>query len=150
MVSWGEFADEAPEIARFGRERLANRVGYLGTIRADGSPRVHPVTPIISGEQLFLFMEPTSPKGRDIERDGRYSLHCGVEDDSGGEGEFYVRGRARRSDDPAARREAVGASGYTPKDRYILFVLDIDYAFMNIYDEDGQPTVRRWQHQTDH
>jgi hypothetical protein len=30
----GEFADEAPELARFGRERLANRVGYLGTIRA--------------------------------------------------------------------------------------------------------------------
>jgi hypothetical protein len=150
MVSWGEFTDEAPELARFGRERLANRVGYLGTIRADGSPRVHPVTPIISSNRLFLFMEPASPKGKDIERDGCYSLHCGVEDDSGGEGEFYVRGRARRSDDPAARQEAISAAGYTPKDHYILFVLDVDYAFMNIYDEDGQPTVRRWQHQTDH
>jgi hypothetical protein len=37
-------------------------VAYLGTLRADGSPRVNPVTPIV-GEQLFLFMEPTSLKG---------------------------------------------------------------------------------------
>jgi hypothetical protein len=60
-----------------------------------------------------------------------------------------VRGRAKLDDDPAARQGAIGAAGYTPKDRYILFVLDIDTAFMNVYDEDNQPTVRRWQQQTD-
>jgi hypothetical protein len=119
-------------------------VAYLGTIRADGSPRVHPVTPILSGERLFLFMEPTSPKGKDIERDGRYTLHCGVEDDSGGGGEFYVRGRAARSGDPALRREAVEAASYPPQDHYLLFVLDVDFAFMNVY-ENGEPNVRRWQ-----
>jgi hypothetical protein len=144
-MSWKAFTQDAPDMARFGLKRLANRVGYLGTIRPDGGPRVHPVTPIVSGERLFLFMEPASPKGRDIERDGRYVLHCGVEDDSGGGGEFYVRGTAARSDDPALRQEAVDAAKYAPQDRYILFILSIDFAFMNVYDENGQPQVQRWQ-----
>jgi hypothetical protein len=57
------------------------------------------VTPII-GEQLFLFMEPTSPKGQDLQRDPRDTLPCAVEDSSGGEGEFYVRGQTILSCEP--------------------------------------------------
>jgi hypothetical protein len=105
MTSWAEFARQVPELAAFGEARFRSGVAYLGTVRADGSPRVHPVTPIL-GEQLFLFMEPTSPKGKDVLRDARYTLHCAVEDSSGGEGEFYVRGRAMRIDDPAVRAQA--------------------------------------------
>ncbi|MCA9947698.1 MAG: hypothetical protein KC449_29660, partial [Anaerolineales bacterium] len=63
MAGWAVFSKQAPELAAFGSKRLGDdRVAYLGTVRADGGPRVHPVTPIL-GEQLFLFMEPTSPKG---------------------------------------------------------------------------------------
>jgi hypothetical protein len=93
MASWLEFSRQAPDIAALGEARFRSGVAYLGTLRADGGPRVHPVTPII-GEQLFLFMEPTSPKGKDLRRDGRYTLHCSVADADGGEGEFYVRGQA--------------------------------------------------------
>lgn len=143
MTSWNTFAQQAPELAAFGRARFQSGVGYLGTVRADGSPRVHPVTPII-GEQLYLFMEPTSPKGKDLQRDSRYTLHCSVADSSGGSGEFYVRGRATRSDDPQIREQAIQASSYTPQDRYILFVFSVESAFMNTY-ENGQPTPRRWQ-----
>jgi hypothetical protein len=142
MISWKEFAQQAPELAAFGEARFASRVAYLGTLRADGSPRVHPVTPII-GAQLFLFMEPTSPKGRDLERDPRYTLHCSVADASGGEGEFYVRGQAVRTDDPLMRDQAVRASSYAPKDRYILFTFTVDFAFMNTY-ADGTSQTRRW------
>ncbi|HEX3050658.1 MAG TPA: pyridoxamine 5'-phosphate oxidase family protein, partial [Aggregatilineaceae bacterium] len=78
MSSWKEFTQQAPELAAFGRTRLQSGVAYLGTLRADGGPRVHPVTPIL-GEELFLFMEPTSPKGKDLQRDPRYTLHCSVE-----------------------------------------------------------------------
>src|SRR6185503_3217403 len=99
MTGWAEFAKQAPELAAFGEARFRSGVAYLGTLRADGSPRVHPVTPII-GEQLFLFMEPTSPKGKDLQRDARYTLHCAVENSSGGEGEFYITGRATFSTDP--------------------------------------------------
>lgn len=30
------------------------------------------------GEELFLFMEPTSPKGKDLQRDPRYTLRYWV------------------------------------------------------------------------
>ena len=143
MASWAEFAQQAPELAAFGEARFRGGVAYLGTLRADGSPRVHPVTPII-GEQLFLFMEPTSPKGKDLLRDSRYTLHCAVEDSSGGEGEFYVRGRAVRTDDPDVRAQAVQASPYAPQDRYILFVLTLEHAFMNTY-VGSKTNIRRWQ-----
>ncbi len=101
MTSWKNFTEQAPELAAFGKTRFQRTVAYLGTLRADGGPRVHPVTPII-GEQLFLFMEPTSPKRNDLLRDPRFTLHCGVEDNSGGGGEFDVRGRATLNDDPLA------------------------------------------------
>jgi hypothetical protein len=143
MTTWTEFAQHAPDFAEFGKARFQSRVAYLGTLRADGSPRVHPVTPII-GEQLFLFMEPTSPKGKDLQRDARYTLHCAVEDSSGGGGEFYVRGRAILTADPLVREQAVRASSYVPQDRYILFTLAVEFAFMNTY-ADGKPTPRRWQ-----
>jgi hypothetical protein len=143
MTSWAEFAKQAPDLAAFGETRFRSGVAYLGTIRPDGGPRVHPVTPII-GEQLFLFMEPTSPKGRDLERDGRYSLHCAVEDSSGGNGEFYVRGTATLTSDPQVREQAVRASSYVPQPQYILFTLSVEFAFMNRYVE-GKPNIRRWQ-----
>jgi hypothetical protein len=142
MASWKEFAQQAPELAAFGKARFGSGVAYLGTLRSDGSPRVHPVTPIIGG-QLFLFMEPTSPKGKDLQRDGRYSLHCSVEDSNGGGGEFYVRGRATLIDDPLLREQAVRASSYAPKDRYIAFMFSIESAFMNRY-VDGAPNPTWW------
>ena len=142
MTSWQEFAQQVPELAAFGEGRFDSGVAYLGTLRADGSPRVHPVTPII-GEQLFLFMEPTSPKGKDLQRDARYTLHCAVEDSDGGKGEFYVRGHAIATDDPLVRDQAVQASPYAPQDRYILFTLTVEFAFMNTY-VDGEPNSRRW------
>lgn len=143
MTSWTEFAKQAPEFAAFGETRFRSEVAYLGTLRPDGSPRVHPVTPII-GEHLFLFMEPTSPKGKDLQRDARYALHCSVEDSGGGGGEFYVRGRGTLTDDPVMREQAVRAAAYAPQNRYILFILTVEFAFMNNY-IDGNPNVRRWQ-----
>ncbi len=143
MITWAEFANQAPDFAAFGKSRFGSEVAYLGTIREDGGPRVHPVTPIV-GDHLFLFMEPTSPKGKDLERDPRYTLHCSVENSGGGGGEFYVRGNAVLSVDPKVREQAIQASSYKPADRYILFVLTVEFAFMNIYAE-GKAVTHRWQ-----
>lgn len=143
MTTWQIFARQAPELAAFGEARFRKGVAYLGTLRTDGSPRVHPVTPII-GEQLYLFMEPTSPKGQDLQRDGRYMLHCSVEDSSGGGGEFYVRGRATLIGDPLIREQAMRASSYIPQEHYILFVFTIEFAFMNTY-TGGKSNSQRWQ-----
>jgi len=79
-MSWKALRMGAPELAEFGEQRFAGGVAYLATVKSDGAPRVHPVTPIVAPDRLFLFMEPTSPKGHDLRRDGRYALHCAVDD----------------------------------------------------------------------
>ena len=145
MASWMEFAQQAPQLAAFGLSRFQSGVAYLGTVRPDGGPRVHPVTPIIAAE-LFLFMEPGSPKGQDLKRDPRFVLHCAVEDSSGGGGEFYVRGQGLLSGDATLREQAVRASSYAPQDHYILFVFSIEFAFMNRYVEGGSDSLR-WPEQ---
>lgn len=115
----------------------------MATVRKSGAPRVHPVTPIIA-DSLFLFMEPTSPKGRDLQRDGRYALHCGVEDTSGGAGEFVVEGSAHLVDDVGVRSRAEAVASYSPAARYILFELEVDAVMGSVYTGDG-PVRQRWR-----
>jgi hypothetical protein len=143
MATWADFAEAAPELAAFGADRLKQGVAFLATVRPDGSPRVHPVTPILGEGRLFLFMEPTSPKGADLRRDGRYMIHSLITDTEGTAGEFLVRGRAVAIDDPAVRAIAAGAASYQPDDRYVLFELGVDGALSTVYDQ-GRPVRRRW------
>ena len=144
-MSWKDLENARPELAAFGVERFRRfDVAYLATIRKDGSPRVHPVTPIIGQGRLFLFMEPTSPKGYDLRRDGRYALHCSVSNSSGESGEFFISGHATSIDNPATRRLAAELATYTPADRYVLYELDVDSASSTFY-TDGQPVRQHWQ-----
>lgn len=143
-MSWRSLEVQQPELAAFGVERLNGKVAYLATIRKDGSPRVHPMTPIIGDGHLFVFMEPTSPKGHDLERDGRYAIHCAVSDNSGASGEFVVAGQARLIHDPELRALAVRLSSYVPADRYILFEFDVTSAASTIYPGD-QPVRQNWK-----
>jgi hypothetical protein len=128
-------------------QRFRKRVAYLATIRKDGSPRVHPVTPIVGEGRLFVFMEPTSPKGFDLRRDGRYALHSGVEDAEGSGGEFAISGRAALVEDAETRQVAVRSASYQPADRYILFELGVEQAASTHYGEDG-PIRTRWSSNT--
>jgi hypothetical protein len=145
MTTWAEFAAAAPELAAFGEGRFREaEVAYVATVRADGSPRVHPVTPIIGEGRLFLFMEPTSPKGRDLRRDGRYSIHSLVTDQHGNPGEFQISGLAKPVDDAAARVVAADAASYEPAERYVLFELGVEEAASTVY-ERGEPMRRRWR-----
>jgi hypothetical protein len=144
---WDEFATAAPELAAFGAKRLETKVAYLATVRRDGSPRVHPVSPFVACGHLFVYMEPTSPKGHDLRRDGRYSLHCSVADIEGGEGEFFISGRATLSDDPKLRETAFAAAkevGFSPKDRYILFELNVESCLATTY-QTAEPVRIRWK-----
>jgi general stress protein 26 len=70
-MTWSKLESRSTEIAEFAKARLHNKVAYLATVRKDGSPRVHPFTPIIGEGHFFVFMEPNSPKGNDLRRDGR-------------------------------------------------------------------------------
>lgn len=96
MVSWSEFDASAPKLPTFGLARFREiDVSYMATVDSDGAPRLHPVTPIIGSGRLFVFMEPTSPKGDDLQRGSRHAIHFSVGGPDGGSGEFYIRGRRR-------------------------------------------------------
>ncbi len=99
MLTWGAFAAAEPELAARGRSRLYEfgvGLGFLGTVRADGGPRVHPVCPILTDDGLYLFLV-ASPKRSDLHRDPRYALHTFPAPDN--EDAFYLTGVAEpRSD----------------------------------------------------
>jgi hypothetical protein len=144
VSTWGEFRAEHPSLAAFGAERLGHAPAYLATVRADGAPRVHPVTPVIGDDHLFVFMEPTSPKGRDLRERGGYALHSAVPDMEGTGGEFHVSGTATLIDDPETRTLAVASATYAPAERYILFELHVAEARCNGYGDVTLPSPERW------
>jgi hypothetical protein len=144
-MSWQALSDAAPELAAFGAERLHDRVAYLATVRADGSPRVHPVRPVVTADRLFVFTEAASPKVRDLEHDGRYALHCIATSDQPWDlREFAVDGVARRVTDDETRSLANAGSAFPRDERFLLFELGISAASSTVYGNDGRPHRERW------
>lgn len=77
MAAWREFEAAEPELAASGRRLIeSHQIAYLATVRADGAPRLHPVSPQIIDGALYVCTPRSSPKARDQLRDGRYVLHC--------------------------------------------------------------------------
>lgn len=144
MITWSEFNTREPELAAFGAQRLSSPVAYLATIRRSGAPRVHPVTPIITTAGLYVFMEPTSPKGTDLRERRHYALHSSVPDNHGTGGEFFVSGDGRPVDDAAIRLQVVEAASYDPAEHYVLFELLLSEARCNGYGDVPLPPRRRW------
>jgi hypothetical protein len=143
-TTWGSFAAAEPALAAFAQERLLARPAYLATIQETGAPRVHPVTPIFTADGLYLFMEPTSPKGDDLRQRGWFALHNGVPDDQGAGGEASVSGMGHLVDDPAVRATVAGAASYEPADRYVLFELRPTEVRCKGYGDVTLPEPRRW------
>ncbi|HEX6147610.1 MAG TPA: pyridoxamine 5'-phosphate oxidase [Acidimicrobiia bacterium] len=143
-LTWGEFAKREPELALFGAGRLSAAPAYLATVRRSGAPRVHPVTPIFTAAGLFLFMEPTSPKGRDLRERGWFALHSGVPDNAGSGGEFNASGRGLPVDEPDRWSQVAEAASYTPADRYVLFELQLSEARCHGYGDVPLPSTRTW------
>ena len=144
MVTWQGFETESAELAAFGRERLDRRVSFLATIRGDGGPRVHPVTPWIFDGHLYVRMFDTSPKVADLTRDPRYAMHSMMDNDDGIGGEVALRGRARPEPDPAAIEAAFSAvSDFTDRP-LVLFEFLIDEVGTTTYTGD-QTERRRWR-----
>ncbi|MDG4816359.1 MULTISPECIES: pyridoxamine 5'-phosphate oxidase family protein [unclassified Micromonospora] len=130
MASWSEFAADEPRLAdgiRHLMQQYGPGFGYLATVRADGGPRVHPVSPVITDEGLFCFVV-DSPKRRDLERDGRYALHSFPPEDS--DDEAYVAGHARPVTDQArvARLAEIGRAA--PQVDWRLFEFTVDVAML--------------------
>src|SRR5262249_18710673 len=92
MVTWKQFEESNPSLAAAGRKLLYQHgvgLGYIATVRKDGGPRVHPFCPILTEGRLFGLIA-SSPKQRDLLRDGRYALHSFPAQDR--DDEFYCTG----------------------------------------------------------
>ncbi|SCL38507.1 Pyridoxamine 5'-phosphate oxidase [Micromonospora pallida] len=153
MASWSEFAADEPRLAdaiRLLMQQYGPGFGYLATVRADGGPRVHPVSPVITDEGLFCFVV-DSPKRRDLERDGRYALHSFPPEES--DDEAYVAGHARPVTDQA--RVARLAESFRAESRadWRLFEFTVDVAMLARHQRGGmgdlgvghgRPAVQVW------
>jgi hypothetical protein len=107
-MRWADFAGACPEIAdpaleRFRRQELC----MVGTLRADGSPRISPCELDFAAGELILGMMWQSRKALDLLRDPRCVLHTCTTDRMGTEGDAKLYGRAVDIRDPALR-EAYG------------------------------------------
>lgn len=142
-MSWKEFEEDSPELASLGIEKLNRNIAYLAMNKKDGSPRIHPVTPFIRNGMLFIFTEPSSPKIRDLRRDGRYALHCSISRE-GPLIEHLVSGRAEQISDPVVRAESIAASPVVV-DSYALFVFQVQRVLVVEYDEEKIKVVRHWK-----
>lgn len=151
MASWSEFAADEPRLAdeiRRLMQQYGPGFGYLATVRADGGPRVHPVSPVITDEGLFCFVI-DSPKRRDLERDGRYALHSFPPEES--DDEAYVAGHARPVTDPARVTRVAEIGRAAPQVDWRLFEFTVDVAMLTRRDHaarpaeaPGRPAVQVW------
>lgn len=96
MITWREFAAAAPHVSAIfaRRHREADRLCFLGTLRADGFPRISPVEPCVFEEQLIIAGLPGTAKFLDLNRDPRFTLHNSIDDTRRDGGEAKLWGRA--------------------------------------------------------
>jgi hypothetical protein len=147
MATWEQMRSEDPETAEAGKRLLgANGYGvsFLGTVRLDGGPRMHPVAPVLCDGRLYVFVVNMSPKYQDLLRDGRYAMHA-LPTSEGGE-EFYLTGRATHIEDAAIFKAAQAASdnrlGHTSFEA--LFELDLSHVLYTQWTDWG--TAKTWPH----
>ena len=142
-ATWSELERADPELAAFGRERFDGNVVFHATLRSDGSPRLHPVSPWFGSGFLLVGFRAYSPKVDEVARDGRYAMHSAIpaEDHGGAAGEFLVRGWMERLSDehPAAVQRP-----YDAPYAIAAYACSIVEVVATTYPADS-PVYRRWR-----
>jgi hypothetical protein len=150
-MRWMALEDAQPRLAELGRQRLVEPgVVLVGTIRADGTPRISPVEPFVMEGDLWLSMMWQSWKATDLARDPRVLVHSIITSRDGSEGEYKVRGIAQPEDDATVQHRYAAAVadelGWRPEPgRFHLFAVDITEVTVIRYDAaTGDQFVARW------
>ena len=164
MATWEEFARAEPAMAAHGERLLllglppepveggfAGGLAYLATVRRDGGPRLHPISPVLHQGRLYAFVLKVSPKKRDLLDNGRYALHSWpthlseqftVE-------EFFVAGRATLVTDPAIRQAVADGCG-DPVETGEVFELAVERALhREPRNQGGRPVYHVWRAMSD-
>jgi hypothetical protein len=143
-MTWRKFEAGAPDMATFCREQFASRVGLIGTIRRDGSPRISCIEPFIMDGDLYLGMMWHSRKALDLLRDPRIVIRNAICTNTGDEVELTLRGRVVEISDLDVRHRYVEMTGTPWKEpRFHLFSVDIESAARVAYGG-GEQTVSLW------
>jgi hypothetical protein len=148
MANWGSFAAQSPDLAAKGRElfyQYGVGMGFLGTVRGDGGPRVHPICPILADDALYALIVP-GPKREDLRRDLRFALHCLTSAPPRQDDAFYLTGTVREVTDPViwdrvaeqflAERDI--ASRWPGFETQTLIEFDIERCLLTLTSTDGQ------------
>jgi hypothetical protein len=94
VTTWAGFEGEVAALAAAVHARLtATRHSILGTLRADGAPRLAGIEVHFGEGELWLAMMPDSRKADDLRRDPRFALHS-APDVELVDGDAKVGGRA--------------------------------------------------------
>ena len=143
---WIEFKGENADLAAIGQRLLyqGNHTAsaFLATVAPDQGPRLHPVFPVLSSGDLWLFIVNMSPKYRDLIRNQRFALHS-LPTLEGGE-EFYTRGIAIEIDDMQTKSDIVKATNQRQggSDFEALFRCEITSVLYTKWDNWG--TAETW------
>jgi len=130
MASWDEFRRASPELAGLAEARMAaDGVVLVGTLRANGWPRISPVEPLIVGGSLYLGMMWRSRKALDLLRDPRCVVHTAGVHKDGNAGDVKLYGNAVDIADPDERerycRALEARIGWRPEGDFHLFAVDL-------------------------
>jgi hypothetical protein len=138
------WADVDPALAQVVRTEFKRRdVVIVGTLTADGSPRVSAVDTCFLDDELVLAMMWQSRKAVDLLRDPRLVLHSPICSNTGRELEAIVRGRANDVRDEGTRERYLRTSGTPWEGRFHLFSVDVE-AVSTIRYEGGEQHVVVW------
>jgi hypothetical protein len=141
VTSWREFTAAAGPLGDLARERLEPGavLTLVGTLRADGWPRISPVEALVCDGELYLGMMWRSRKALDLRRDARCVVHSavihpagGVADAAGTEGDLKIYGRAHEvhaADERERYCVALAAAlDWRPSGDFHLFRVDVTQA----------------------
>jgi len=130
-LSWADFRAAEPDFSDAVRARFTRfRHHVLGTLRADGSPRLTGLEGDFRADELWLGMMYGSRKALDLRRDPRFSLHAnpgpGAEMEGG---DVRVSGRAVEvTDEDGLARYAAGSPEGADPGRFHLFRAELTEA----------------------
>ena len=149
-LRWAEFAAAAPELAAHGHA-LIERFGFvlIGTIRADGTPRISPVAVYLVKGDLMLVMIPGTHKARDVLRDPRIVLQSPVTEAAEPGAEFKLRGHAVEATAERLRTATADTvetvSGWRPLQSWLFLSITVQAA-AHVAWAGEEMTLTCWDH----
>jgi hypothetical protein len=148
MDGWQAFARAEPAMAELGLALLHQRgdgEGFLATVGANGTPRMHPLNVGVRDGRLLVFVQDRSAKARDLAANPHYALHAHLDPEE--PHEFLVRGQARLVTDPVVRQAAASDWFFSVSDAYPLYELLIEHVLLGerASANDWPPRYRSWR-----